>query len=46
VNGSWFGYRWDASECGLVLTIGVTPVSLWPLVIVSNLGACSCLDVG
>jgi hypothetical protein len=39
------GYRWDAYECGSVLAIGVTPVSLWPLVIGSNLGAWSCLDV-
>jgi hypothetical protein len=38
-------YRWDAFERGLVLAIGVTPVSLWPLVTGSNLGAWSCLDV-
>jgi hypothetical protein len=39
------GYRWDARELGSVLAIGVTPVSLWPLVTGSNLGVWSCLDV-
>jgi hypothetical protein len=29
----------------LVLAIGVTPVSLWPLVTMGNLGVSSCLDV-
>jgi hypothetical protein len=32
------GYRWDAYEHGSVLATGVTPVSLWPLVIGSNIG--------
>jgi hypothetical protein len=27
-----FGYRWDVYELWSVLTTGVTPVSLWPLV--------------
>jgi hypothetical protein len=45
VHGSWFGYRWDACERGLVLATGVTPVSLWPLFTMGNLGASSCLDV-
>jgi hypothetical protein len=45
VHGSWFGYRWDAYEHGTVLTTGVTPVSLWPLITVGNLGVWSCLDV-
>jgi hypothetical protein len=45
VHVSWFGYRWDACERGSVLAIGVTPVSFWPLVIGSNLGVWSCLDV-
>jgi hypothetical protein len=40
-----FYYRWDACECCSVLAIGVTPMSLWPLVTGSNLGAWSCLDV-
>jgi hypothetical protein len=39
------GYRWDAYERWSVLATGVTPVSLWPLVTMSNLGASSCLDV-
>jgi hypothetical protein len=30
---------------GLFLTTCVTPVSLWPLITVGNLGASSCLDV-
>jgi hypothetical protein len=45
VHGSWFGYRWDACERGLVLATSVTPVSLWPLVIEGNLGVLSYLDV-
>jgi hypothetical protein len=45
VHGSWFGYRWAASERWLVLSTGVTPVSLWPLVTGSNLAPWSCLDV-
>jgi hypothetical protein len=45
VHGSWFGYRWDAYERWSVLAIGVTLVSLRPLITVSNLGAWSCLDV-
>jgi hypothetical protein len=44
VHGSWFGYRWDVYECWSVLAIGVTPMSLWPLITVGNLGASSCLD--
>jgi hypothetical protein len=40
-----FYYRWDACECCSVLAIGVTPMSLWPLVTGSNLGVWSCLDV-
>jgi hypothetical protein len=41
----WFGYRWDACEHWSVLAIGVTPVSLRPLITVGNLGAWSCLDI-
>jgi hypothetical protein len=40
-----FGYRGETCEFWLVLDTGVRPVSLWPLVTVSNLGAWSCLDV-
>jgi hypothetical protein len=39
------GYRWDAYERGSVLAIGVTPVSLLPLVTGSYLGVLLCLDV-
>jgi hypothetical protein len=46
VHGPWFDYRWDACERGSILATGVTPVSLWPMVTGSNLGAWSCLDVG
>jgi hypothetical protein len=45
VHGSWFGYRWDACERGSVLATGATPMSLWLLVIGSNLDAWSCFDV-
>jgi hypothetical protein len=45
VHGSWFGYRWDACDHGLVLATGVTPGSLWPLITMGNLGVWSCLDV-
>jgi hypothetical protein len=45
VQGSWFGYRWDACERGLVLATGVTPVSLRPLITMGNLGVWPCLDV-
>jgi hypothetical protein len=45
VHQSWFGYRWDACESGSVLATGVTPMSLWPLIPVGNLGAWSCIDV-
>jgi hypothetical protein len=45
VHGSWFGYRWDACERNSVLATGVTPLSLWPLIAVGNLGAWSCLVV-
>jgi hypothetical protein len=30
---------------GRFLATGVTPMSLWPLIIMGNLGASSCLDV-
>jgi hypothetical protein len=40
-----FGYRWDACERWLVLAIGVTPVSLRPLITMGNLGAWLCLDI-
>jgi hypothetical protein len=30
---------------GQFLATGVTPVSLWPLITVGNLGVLSCLDV-
>jgi hypothetical protein len=33
------------ASIGQFLAIGVTPVSLWPLITVGNLGASSCLDV-
>jgi hypothetical protein len=45
VHGSWYGYRWDACERWLLLATGVTPMSLWPLITMGNLGASSCLDV-
>jgi hypothetical protein len=45
VHGSWFDYRWDAYERGSVLATHVTPVSLWPLITVCNLGVWSCLNV-
>jgi hypothetical protein len=32
-------YRRDACERGLVLATGVTPMSFWPLITGSNLGA-------
>jgi hypothetical protein len=41
-HDSWFGYRWDACERWSVLTTIVTPMSLWPLVTVGDLGAMSC----
>jgi cytochrome bd-type quinol oxidase subunit 2 len=44
VHGSWFGYRWNACECWLVLATGVTHVSLWPLVTMGSLGVLSCLE--
>jgi hypothetical protein len=40
-----FGYRCDACKHWSVLAIGVTPVSLRPLITMGNLGAWSCLDV-
>jgi hypothetical protein len=43
--GSWFGYRWDAYQCGLVLATDVTPMSKWSLITMGNLGAWSYLDV-
>jgi hypothetical protein len=45
VHGSWFGYRWNAYERGMVLATCVTPVSLWLLITMGNLGAWSCLDM-
>jgi hypothetical protein len=42
---AWFGYWWDACERWSVLAIGVTLVSLRPLITVGNLGAWSCLDI-
>jgi hypothetical protein len=42
---AWFGYRWDASERWSVLSTGMTPMSLRPLITMSNLGVWSCLDV-
>jgi hypothetical protein len=45
VYGSWIGYGWDVCEHWSVLATGVTPVSLWPLITVGNLGASSYLDV-
>jgi hypothetical protein len=42
---AWFGYRWDACERWSVLDIGVTPVSMRPLITVGNLCAWSCLDI-
>jgi hypothetical protein len=44
-HGSCFGYRWDAYEHWLVLAICVSPVSLWPLFTMGNLGASSCIDM-
>jgi hypothetical protein len=40
-----FGYKGETSKPRSVLVTGVRPVSLWPLIIESNLGAWSCLDV-
>jgi hypothetical protein len=40
VHGSWL--QVDACERGSVLDAGVTPVSLWPLITMSNLGVWSC----
>jgi hypothetical protein len=40
-----FGYKWDACERWSILVIGVTHVSLRPLITMGNLGAWSCLDV-
>jgi hypothetical protein len=45
VHGSQFRYRWDACDHCSVLATGVTPVSLWPLINMGNLGALLCLDV-
>jgi hypothetical protein len=44
-ESSWFGSWWDACERWSVLATGVTPVSLWPLIIVSNLSVWSCIDI-
>jgi hypothetical protein len=44
-HGSWFGYRWDACERWSIFATDVTPVSLWPLVTMGNLGAVLCLDI-
>jgi hypothetical protein len=40
-----FGYKGKNFEPRSLLDTGVRPLSLWPLVIESNLGAWSCLDV-
>jgi hypothetical protein len=40
-----FSYRWDACERWSFLATGVTPMTLRPLITVSNLGAWSCLDI-
>jgi hypothetical protein len=40
-----FGYIGETCELWLVLATGLRPMSLWPLVTESNLGASSCLDV-
>jgi hypothetical protein len=40
-----FGYRGETCELWSVVATGVRPVTLWPLVTVSNLGASSCLEV-
>jgi hypothetical protein len=45
-HSSLFGYRWDACERWSVLATGVTPMSLWPLITMGNLGASPFLDVG
>jgi hypothetical protein len=42
---AWIGYRWDACERRSVFAIGVTSVSLRPLITVCNLDAWSCLDI-
>jgi hypothetical protein len=39
------GYKWDACEYGSVLATCVIPVSLRPLITISNLGVLSYLDV-
>jgi hypothetical protein len=36
---SCFGYRWDACEYWSFVAIGMTPVSLRPLITLGNLGA-------
>jgi hypothetical protein len=40
-----FGYKGETCEPWLVLATGVRPVSLWPLITMSNLGAWLCLDI-
>jgi hypothetical protein len=40
-----FGYKWDACERSSFFTIGVTPMSLMPLITMGNLGTSSCLDI-
>jgi hypothetical protein len=42
---TWFRYRWDVCERWSVLAIGVTRMSLRPLIIMGNLGAWLCLDI-
>jgi hypothetical protein len=42
---AWFGYRWDACEHWSVLAIGMTSVSLRPLITMSNLGVWSCFNI-
>jgi hypothetical protein len=42
---AYFIYRWDDCERWSFVTIGVTHVSLRPLITMDNLGAWSCLDI-
>jgi hypothetical protein len=46
----WLSCRWDACELGSVLATGVTPMSLFPWLLLSNLGAVlllrHCLGLG
>jgi hypothetical protein len=40
-----FGYKSETCETRSVFAIGERPVSMWPLITMSNLGAWLCLDV-